>query len=123
MLHDAYTITCYLYTLGPNSLAADQLDDAQVDRFTLLGDVLVVQVVEVAGLTLEEFGTFTQGQKTILRDRPASSVDGASLRWRTIKLELSVGDNGTNSTQAVSQDGLFQSHGQVVVANAGLLDT
>lgn len=82
--------------------------------FTLLGNIFIVQVVEVTGLALVENVRVTQSQKSVVSDGPASSVDGTSLWWRTIELELSVGNNGTDSAVSISQDRVLQLHHQRV---------
>lgn len=93
-------------------LTRDQVDDLQVDLRTLLSNVLIVQVVEVTGETLVENIVSTQSQVTIFGDRPASSIDGTSLRSWAVKLELSVGHNGTDSALGVGQDTVLESNFQ-----------
>ncbi|EEQ41163.1 hypothetical protein CLUG_05292 [Clavispora lusitaniae ATCC 42720] len=82
--------------------------------FTLLGNIFIVQVVEVTGFASVENVRVTQSQKSVVSDGPASSVDGTSLWWRTIELELSVGNNGTDSAVSISQDRVLQLHHQRV---------
>lgn len=81
---------------------------------------MVVQVVEVTRQALVEQVLVTQGQETSRGDGPTSSIDGTGLRWRTVKLELSVGHNSANSALGVGQDGLIQLHRQVVRRQASL---
>lgn len=94
-----------------------------MDSRALSSDVLVVQVVEVARQTLVENILVTQGKVSVGGDRPSGSVDGAGLRWRTIELELSVGNDGTNSSLGVGQNRAVQVHGQGVVSKTSDWDT
>ncbi|KAH3670455.1 hypothetical protein OGAPHI_000970 [Ogataea philodendri] len=79
---------------------------------TLVSNVLVVQVVEGTRKTLVEFGVVTDGQESVRRNTPSSSVDGTGLWWWAVELDLMVGDNGTDSSFRVVQDTVFQGNGQ-----------
>lgn len=106
-------VTIYYNLLNQTvpSLAFNQVDNAEVHWLTLSSNVLVVQVVEVSRLALVEDSLITQSQETIV-DGPTGSVDGTSLWWWTVELELSVGNNGTDSSLSVSQHRARKSHGQ-----------
>ncbi|KAH3669630.1 hypothetical protein OGATHE_002442 [Ogataea polymorpha] len=73
-----------------------------------------VEVVEASGQTLVELSSVSNSQSSLVSDRPASSVDGASLWWRSVKLELSISHNRSDSSLGVGQDGAVQSHGESV---------
>ncbi|KAH3664036.1 hypothetical protein OGAPHI_004750 [Ogataea philodendri] len=61
----------------------------------------------------------TNSESSFVGDGPSSSVDGTGLRRRTVELELSVGNNGSDSSLDVSENGGVQGHGQGVLVVAG----
>lgn len=99
-------------------LAVKEVNNVKVDRNTLLGNVLVVEVVEVTREALPEDDVVTKGKVTV-NNTPASGVDGASLWWRTVELELSVGNNGTDSTLGVGKDTVLKRDSKVARRLAG----
>jgi hypothetical protein len=90
------------------SSSSGTLDDVNVDLVALVASGVVVEVVEVAAQALVEDGGATEGKGAVAASRPASSVDGASLR-RTVELELVVGRNVTSTVLGVGEDTILES--------------
>ena len=69
----------------------------------------IIEVVEATGVAAVPDRTVTEHERVVGQYAETSSVDGTGL-WRTVELELEVGDNGTGAAQRVSQNGVVQEH-------------
>ena len=101
------------------AVAWDSLD---VNRLALLSNSLVVDVEEIARSALVEDGRVTESQVAgWLADGPSGSVDGASLGWWPIELELAVGDDGANAALGVGKDTVIEVGNEGALARASVL--
>lgn len=102
-------------------LTRNEINNVKLNRLTLVPDVFVVNVVESTRQALVENGLVTEGKLSVISDRPSGSIDGTSLWWRTVKLELSVGNDRSDSSLRVHKLASLERHGQSGVAFTGNL--
>ena len=80
-------------------MARDELDG---DGVTLVALALVVDVAECTRKAVVVDVAAAKSERVVAAVRPASGVDGASLRW-AIELELPVGSNVASASFGVEQ--------------------
>jgi len=83
--------------------AVEELQGFDGDWRALGSPILVVKVVEVTTQTLVEDIRSAESKGAVSADRPASGIDGTSLRW-LVELELVVGSNIPSAASSVRQD-------------------
>lgn len=66
--------------------------------------MLIVEIVEVSTETLVEDCRSSESERTVRAGGETTSVDGTCLRRRTVELELTVGNDGTDAAQVVNHD-------------------
>lgn len=83
----------------------------------------VVQVVEATRRATVEDPRPPEGKKSIVADRPASSVDGTRLSRRAVELELVVCDDRPDSTIRISENAVLECHYQSAFTFADVATT
>ena len=94
--------------------------DLKSDWVALSTDRLIVQVVESTRQALVESGVTTDGTKgAIGASWPSTREDGSGLWWWAVELELTVGNNGTDTSGAVDELTVVEGQGESTWAIAG----
>jgi hypothetical protein len=88
--------------------AAATVDGLDVDWAALLGNVLVVEVVEGTAQALVEGGVTADGERAVVADGETRGELGVGLAGRWVELELLVGDDVTNTALGVGEDTVLE---------------
>ena len=78
------------------------------NSFALIGNLLIIDVEEATRTALPKGCRASKSEISIAANRPSTSKNSSGLSWRSIELELMVGDDRANAAVGVSEDTILQ---------------